>query len=233
MLKKMMLSIFLFAAVVFAQNEEFQNIPKITVTGSAEIKVPADVAFIDFTVAGFGSGLRIAVDKAQNAADEIINKLLQLGLKKEDISTSEFFSGENEGDKPFLSSSKDYRAFLRVTIKIKKIDMTDDIILMLSESKINDIGNIQFSLEDHSTIKEQAQSKALKNAKEKAEKIASQLGVKIKRILSVSVDENNYYPVMYNTVQYRGAGAGQDLSKMIYEKTLSFNQSVRIIFEIE
>lgn len=90
----------------------------IDVSATAERRVMADRAEFTFTVQGLGPSLGQAVESATRATDSIVTKLIALGIEKGRISTQHFTSGENRGDKAFLSSSRDYKA--RITTRIDR-----------------------------------------------------------------------------------------------------------------
>ena len=75
----------------------------------------------------------------------------------------------------------------------------------------NQINNINFGLSDakNQEYKQKALADAATNAKEKAETIASSLGVKLGKIKTVSESSYDYRPYMYNMKM--SAGAAEDM----------------------
>jgi len=80
--------------IIFAQqNEITQNY--ISMIGSVELKEIADQASFYFTIKGVGETLRLAVEDAETKTKNLSEKIIQLGIKKNNLSTSDFLSGEN------------------------------------------------------------------------------------------------------------------------------------------
>lgn len=176
-MRKLIVVIALMFSISLFCNEIFEN--KINVIGNAELKITADGANLNFTVKGYGPTLRKAVEVAKETVNEVLNDLLIIGIDKKDLSTLDFYSGHNYGRKPFLKSKKDYRTDITTNIVIDSLEILEEIILTLSDNKIENISNVKFTLKDHEKYKKECRGLALQNAKEKAEQIAKELNTKI------------------------------------------------------
>lgn len=105
------ISSLIYVLPISAQEIIVDNTHKLFVSGTAEIKAPADQASFSFSVAGYGETLRKAVGNANKKISDISKKLFTIGVKEKNLNTSRFYSGENEDGKAFLSSSKDFKAY--------------------------------------------------------------------------------------------------------------------------
>jgi uncharacterized protein YggE len=222
-----------------AQEKADDNMHKLSVSGTAEIKVPADQASFSFSVVGFGETLRQAVGNANKKISDISQKLFHIGLKEKDLNTSSFFSGENKGGKAFLSSSKDFKAYMNVIVTLDKLDLLSEAILTLSECEVEELSNINFQIKDYAQLKQKARAQALDNAMNKAKLMADQAGIKLKKIVYLS--ENTpvpYYPkggAVFNTVSYLQSNADYSTSEAghFYEKAIPVVEEVSIVYEVE
>ena len=219
---------------------------QITVNGSVELKEVADQASISFTVKGVGATLRVAVRNASEKTGELVDKLLALGLKTRDISTSSFFGGENIGDKKFLSSSRDYQATLVTSVKVDSLDLLQPIIFTVSEAEVQGLSEIAFTLKDELGLRRKARSQAALKAREKAEDIAKALGITIGQVTSVeelqptqtSTPSALYrpgrgYPNPFNAVTFSEVPQiDESTGSGFFAQTIIATSQVQVTFEI-
>ncbi len=197
-MKRLFLVIVIFVAL-FTQNHFCQenNANQLIVYGDALIKVPTNIASYSFTIYGLGSTLETAVNKSRDKVKKITSALIGLGLKEQNFSTSSFHSGENRGDKAFLSSSRDFRAAITVNIKVDSLDMLEQSIIKVSEFAPDNITNVKFTLSDYSNYSslafEQAGIDAMNKALNLAKKMNLNLGSPI-YIEDISEPYRNYPP---------------------------------------
>lgn len=223
-------SVLFSAGILFGQDNHFNQ---ISVTGKAEIVVPADRAVFSFSVTGYGSNLRTAVEKAKNKIKDITGKLINLGLKEENLAISNFYSSENFEGKAFLSSSKDFKTSISVTVTINDLKLLEESILILSESSIENITNITFKLKNFESAKEKARLQAIEDARYKATQIAEKLNVKLGTIRNCEEIETGfgYTPNPFNSSQEINQMAGAGTSGF-YAKSISVSWGLRLVYEI-
>lgn len=242
--------------IISAQQDEI-NRDYISMIGSVELKEVADQASFYFTIKGVEETLRLAVEVAENKTKNLSEKIIQLGIKKKNLSTSDFLSGENYGDKAFLSSSRDYQATITTMIKTDSLDLLRPLLFMISEAEVENISTISFSLKDELGLRRRARIEAGLKAKEKAEDITNALEVKLRKVLTIEEIQptqtrayqnqaiylrgGGNYPNPFNPGTYNVGGEGILLSEMVDEtigsgffaKTVSITSQVKVIFAIE
>lgn len=204
MMTRFSVSLFLFIFVVVASHsQEIQSKNnQITVLGSVELKEVADQASFSFSVKGVGSSLRFAVEDAKVKA--ITDKLLQLHVPSNKIATSQFYSGENYGDKSFWSSKRDYRAVLVTLVTIDSLRMMDPVLYTISEGELENVSDITFGLKDELSVRRKARVADALKAKEKAEDIANGLGLTLGQVMSVEETEPTKVGQKQNQAFIRG-----------------------------
>lgn len=250
--------LFCFSVATIAQsNETRQN--TITVLGSVELREVADEASFNFTIKGVGENLREAVEDAESKTKLLTDKLIFTGIKRKNISTSDFVSGENYGDKAFLSSKRDYRAIIVTQIKTDSLELIKDILFVVSEAKVEDISKITFSFKDELGLRRRARIEAGLKAKEKAEDIAKALGVTVGEVLSIEEiqikqpEKNNRYnryvqlyatggySSPYNPIDncnsFNNADTYVDIDEVkgsgFFAQTVSITSQVKVTFQIK
>jgi uncharacterized protein YggE len=247
-IKLTFLIIFSLSISCFAQNSELYQ---ITVLGSVELKEIADEASFYFTVKGVGENLRQAVEDAENKTKIISEKLFKLGIKTNNLSTSNFLSGENYGDKAFLSSSRDYRATIVTKINIDSLQLLQPLLFTVSESDVEKLSNITFSYKDELGLRRRARIEAGLKAKEKAQDIAQALGIIVGRVLLIeevrptqsssnneqeSFHFRSQFPNPFNPVTNFRSGrleVDETIGSGFFAQTVSVTSQVKVTFAIE
>lgn len=244
-MKKITLSIlFLVFQTLYGQQNE-PRINYISVQGSIELNEIADQATLNFAVKGVGESLRQAVENANKVTKSITDKLMALGVKEKNISTSSFYSGENRGDKAFLSSSRDYQANITTVIKVDSLQLLQPVLFAISESNVQSISQISFSLKDEVGLRKRARTEAALKAREKAEDIAKALNVSVGK--AITIDEfppsqtNSSNIVVrglaprYNSISVDGVRMDVDESKGsgFFAQTISVAYQVYVVFELK
>jgi len=184
--KYIVMTIMLLGVVQFTFAQE--TTPKanqISVIGSVELKAIADQASFTFSIKGVGSSLRYAVEDAKKKVVSLTDKLQGIGLSSKNISTSQFYSGENYGDKAFLSSSRDYEATLVTLIKIDSLRLLDTVLYTISDAEIQNLSSIYFGLKDELGLRKRARIAAAAKAKEKAEDMTNALGATVGSVVNI------------------------------------------------
>ncbi len=231
--------------VVLLSHSVMAQVPKakfnqFTVVGSVELKEKADQASLSFSIKGVGPTLRQAVESANKKTKDLTDKLRTFGIGDSSISTSQFYSSENFGDKAFLSSSRDYQATITTVVKIDSLRLLQPTIFAISEAEIDNLSRISFSLKDDVGFRRRARIEAAFKAKEKADDIAKALGVTLGRVVAVEeiLSQPGGFPIPSNTVMFRGGRASEATLQVsdesgFFAQTISVTSEVRVTFEIK
>jgi uncharacterized protein YggE len=207
------LSIF---SLVFSDESE----KVIKVIGKSEIIKEADSAHITFLVQAENKELKKAVLEANQTIDLIINSLIPLGVKREDITSSQFSTSSNGS---FIFIKDKYNVTINNKVVFDDFDLIDDVILELSEKGIEEIDPITYNITNHDEIKQLAKVQAIRAARSEAETIASELDLTLVGVESIynlehyrpsSYSKNRYDSERYTGVHVRG-GRGNEVGYTI------------------
>ena len=236
------LFISVFSASQFCNADDILSDNRITVFGKAEVSAPADHAKVSFTVSGYGPSLRGAVEKAKKQIEDISAKLVELGLKKENLNTSYFYSGEYQGGKPFLSNKKDYCANITMYVSVNNLSLLESVLFLLSESNVDTISKVQFSLKDDIGFKQKARQLAVQKAQSKAIEFAQQLKISVgKATLIEEIPQITTYPEHSFAVQEYLSNASLSMLKSesavregtgYFTDTVQVYSAVKVVFKI-
>lgn len=247
------LTLFLLASTynVLNQNKSDVNQPTITVTGEGEYFAIPDTANFNFTVSKDGSTQKIA----QDSGSEIMNTILKslktyFNLDDKDLKTTSFsvnpkyeynnprpcFGGICPGYETVSSSPKivGYTFSQSVNVKIKDLEKAGNVAAKLAELGATNVYGPDFTLANEDIAQDTAREMAINDAKEKAQILAKQLGVRLGKIQSFS-DSNNggVYPVMYNSMKMESASDAGGVAPELPTGENKYTSNVSITYKIK
>ncbi|MFA6514239.1 MAG: SIMPL domain-containing protein [Patescibacteria group bacterium] len=211
------LGILVVGAIVIAAlyfNNRTQAQDRFSVNGSGTVYAKADIASL--TVGLKTEIKKTAADATKESTDKmnkIVAEVKKLGVEDKDIKTTDYRLSpsynwtDKEGQKLV-----GYEVSQNVTLKIRDLNKIGDIISKTTETGANQVGNINFTIDDEYELKNQARGLAIEKAKEKAEMIAKESGMKLGKITGVYENSASYPPVMFdysNAKMELSAVAGQ------------------------
>jgi uncharacterized protein YggE len=169
----------------------------IKVDGQATAKVAPDLISIYFNVDTKGSTSKAAEDANSAIVSKLTDNIVALGFKESDL-TTENYNIYPEYD--YSGSSQrliGYRA--THSLKIELLSNQKDKISSIIDAGTDAGAGISYiNFELSQTLQQIAKTAAIKNASDdakiKAEAIAEGFNKKLGRLVSVSLDEFNYYP---------------------------------------
>lgn len=181
----------------------------IVVTGSGEVKVKPDVAYISIGVETFDTD----ANKAQQANAKQMEKIME-AMKKQGITDKEMKTTQYNiyktykpvTDKVTFTANMDdkrvegYICNNMLEITINDITTTGTIIDAASKAGANNVRNIRFGIKDNEKYYTEALKKAVTNAKGKANAIASSVGVSIDKPFKIVENSGGYSPYLYRDV---------------------------------
>ena len=212
----------------------------INIEGTASIDTVPNIALITITIKEEAKKTANAQKLVEEKATKAIKKITELGVDVKDIKTENYNTYPkydypqipacisypcSPKSKPILTG---YEVNQIIAIKVKNIDIINDIFEALGNLEINEFSGPNFIVDDLDKTKEQVRSKAIENARIKAKELANQLGIKLVRITSFSEQNGGYQPRMMMK-----AVMAQDVSGGITPGENKITSNVIITYEIE
>lgn len=212
------------------------NQDRFAVTGSGTVYAKADIANI---VIGFKSGVKktAAEATAENTKKmtNIIEALKKLDIEEKDIQTTEYtlnpvYNWTNERGQELIG----YEVSQNLTVKIRDLNKIGDVIARTTEQGANQIGSVNFTIDDEFELRNQARALAIKKAQEKAQLIAEQSGMKLGKIKGFS-EGSEATPILYSNAKMIATQAeGADLSEpLIPSGQNEIKVDVTLIYEVK
>lgn len=155
---------------------------RMDVNGVGTINTIPDITLVSIGV--ITSGKELSVVQKENAVitQRVILQIKALGIDDKDIQTQSYnietIYDYQDGKQIF----KEYRVTNNLRITVRDIRLTGIVIDKAVSSGANYVGNIEFTISDTSKYYRRALEKAIADAVQKAEVMATSLGVELERI---------------------------------------------------
>lgn len=193
--------------------QEIETRNTITVSGEAEVYAKPDLALTTFSVITEAKTVSEAMTENTGKMNAVIDSVKKQGVEDKDLKTTNFninpryeWRKETEiypqGERILVG----YEVRQSLQVKIRDMEKIGKIIEDATDAGANQVGNLQFTVDEQDEIRKQARVDAIKKAKAKAEELASQLGVNLVRITNFS--EGGVIPRYYALEESLGKGGG-------------------------
>ncbi len=180
----------------------------INVEGVSEVTAVPDVGTFSFTVKTEAED----VTKAQEMATKKINDIMEYlknegGVEEKDIKTTgynvrpRYEWRKKNCDRSFCDNERvlvGYEVVQNVRVKVRDTKNAGNLIAGVGTRGATNISNLSFEVDDIEALKEQARLQAIADAKQKAERLADELGVRLGKIIDFSDSgSGGVYPMPY------------------------------------
>lgn len=210
-----LLSVFVFVKIIgearayrlIGSNPDVRS--AITVSGSGEVFAVPDIATISFGATEQAATAKGAQDKVTAKINPAIQYLRDAGIEEKDIKTtsvSVYPRYENVGAPcgpyscpPSTTKIVGYEASQYIEVKVRNTDSAGEIVAGLTENGATNISGPNFSIDDEDILVSEARAKAIVDAKDKAEKLADDLDVRLVRI--IEFNESGGYPPYFKAYE--------------------------------
>ena len=202
-------------------------VPTITVSGKWDISLDANITIVSFTVIEEASTAQQAVSGVAEKMNKIVSKLEELGISRDEIYTKSYSLNpiyDYDQKPPKLVG---YRAEHTITISFTDKSLAAKAIDDTSSLGVSRI-SVAFSVDKEVFLNAYkiALGKAVKEAMDKANIMASSAGVKLGKIISIS--ESGYVSIPRN-LAYEGS---KSMMTEFYRTELTISASVTLKIEI-
>jgi uncharacterized protein YggE len=178
----------------------------IHVSGTGKVTTDPDVVKITIAVETENTDAVKAQQENAERMTKTVSSLKALGLTDDEISTAGYniYSYTTGSDSPFGKDKKIYKVTNTVLVETNRIDLAGDIIDASVMNGANRINSIYFTLSDEKSqsLRSEAITAAVEQAKLDADAVSAALGVEISGVKSVNVG-SSYTPYSYsNSMDY-------------------------------
>lgn len=204
----------------------------ITVDGSGKVSAKPTLASVRFAVVTQAG--KAAQAQAQNTdkMNTVIAAMKVLGIKADDLQTSGYSLSPNYDYNRQPYQILGYSVTQTLTVKVRDFDKVGQVLEQGVGLGINQVDAVSFTIDEPASTQEEARSKAIENAKQKAEKLADELGVQIVRVVSFS-ENGGGQPVYYDrAIMAAPTAVGSAPVPTIEPGTQEVSSNVSVTYEI-
>jgi len=214
-----------------------QDVPKLTLSASATIWKPSDELQLKIGVVNLGNTAEEALEENSQKMQGVIANLELIGMTKDDYETSHFSINPTYTPYPkeppmnWKPSINGYEVTNTILIHSPKLDMAGKIIDMANRAGANSIADIRFGLHNSRDYWTEALAAAGSNAIADARAIAGSTGVKLVRVLSISLNQTQVSSHQPHLAFAKMGGA--DRTPPIEPGEVSIMANITLIYEID
>jgi len=209
----------------------------ITVSGRGEAFAVPDIATISFSVQAEEKGVAAAQEKVTETSNKTLAALRKLDIDEKDMKQSGYAANPRyEYRDPKDCNSRrcnpvrtlvGYEVRSTVTVKVREVEKAGEVLGTIGGFDVSNINGPNLEIDDPDAVQAEARNDAIKNARKKAKDLASELGVRLGKVVSFS--EGGGYP-SYGRLQTASFDAGESIaSAPIPEIPVGENQVVSTI----
>ncbi|RCW89042.1 SIMPL domain-containing protein [Paracoccus lutimaris] len=161
---------------------------RLTVGGQGQATTQPDLATINLGVSTRAATAAEAMAKNAEAQAKVIETLKAEGIEARDIQTAglnlaPMMDYSDDGQPPKLTG---YAAQNSVTVRVRDIAGLGTVLDKLIASGANEVSGITFSREDMTATEDEARTKAVADARRRAETMAEAAGMKLGPLMALS-----------------------------------------------
>ena len=177
----------------------------ISVDGMGKATAIPDIATISFSVTGEGKTASLAQDEATKKNNLALALLEEKDIDESDYKTTSYsvspkysypqpcYSGPCVYDEQRVVG---YTVNQTTEVKVRDLGMVGDLLAALGDAGISQLYGPNFTVEDTDSVRAEARKEAIAEARAKAKVLASDLGVRLVRVVNFS-ENSGGYPVPY------------------------------------
>ena len=186
MLKKSFLLLFVLSAPIAAQELGIPAAPHVLTSGSAEIRVPADMATLSFSITTQEKTPQKARQAVDTSVASFVNALELAGFKRQELVAGNLRLAPEYSQNSGLSLKLNgYQASRDVIVRVYQLDRVGQVIDVALKSGINAVQSIQYDVRDKARYLSQVREQAISDSKSKAAELAKAYGMTLGKIYSI------------------------------------------------
>lgn len=220
----------LLATGLLATAQVAQNTPpQINVSGEGKVLIQPDL--VDISVGVTNTGADAATVKKAN--DQAIDAVIKF-LKGQKLDPKDYQTQRVSLQKTYDYDKKKYNFIASQTIMIHLKDITkyDALMLGLTDAGVNTINGVTFKTSKEEQYETEARTKAIADARKKAEDYTKALGQPLGKALMVTDNSQTYYPVMHTAMYSKNAMADSAERETLAPGEITITANVQISYAL-
>ena len=207
---------------------------KLSVSGNGTVLVESDLAIVTVGVREASADVLVAQATVNEKIAAIKQALLDAGVQETEINTDSINIYANYDYSDNTEVIVGYTANNSLSVRTTDIDNVGALIDAAFAAGANTLDNVQFTVQDDSEAREQALTKAVEDARRKADVLAAAAGMKVTAIESIAESGVYTYDSMRNFAQMDAAATeGSGAGTLVQAALVSVDASVLMDFILQ
>lgn len=179
----------------------------ISVEGEGKIFATPNIATVTYTITSDKPTAQAAQQDATTQGNKVLKLVRDLGVEDKDIKTTNYSIYPKYENVPAMGMPQmdgsmyypptnpqitGYTVSQTIELKVRAVDKVPDVVKALGTAGVGNVYGPNFTVDDMDELREQARVKAIDDAREEAEKLARQLGVRLGKVQSFSASDYYY-----------------------------------------
>ena len=207
---------------------------KLSVSGNGTVLVESDLAIVTVGVREASADVLVAQATVNEKIAAIKQALLDAGVQETEINTDSINIYANYDYSDNTEVIVGYTANNSLSVRTTDIDNVGALIDAAFAAGANTLDNVQFTVQDDSEAREQALTKAVEDARRKADVLAAAVGMQVTAIESIAESGVYTYDSMRNFAQMDAAATeGSGAGTLVQAALVSVDASVLMDFILQ
>lgn len=171
---------------------------EITVTGEARKSVVPDVA--EITVGVQTNPLptaQAALSELTGAFQKVVEAVKGISIPEKDIKTTNFSLSPTYDYADGRQALRGFTASEQIVVTIRDLDKVGDVIEQATKTGANQVGGVNFTVSDEVAVRSQVEEDAIKQARDKAQRLAKALGASLGDVKRYAVSGPSNGPIPF------------------------------------
>lgn len=215
----------------------------VSVNGKGEVFAIPDIASFTFGVTEEAATVGVAQTTATKKMNAMIDYLKAQGVVETDIRTVGYnVSPRYEYDTvvctsfscpPARQKLSGFEVSQMVEVKVRATEKAGEYLSNIGERGATNVSGLSFTIDDEESLRKEARTMAIADARTKAEQLAKDLGVRLMRVVSFSESGNDMpYPMYYGKDVAMGMGGSVEFAPAIPVGENKVITNVLVTYEI-
>lgn len=206
------------------------------VSDSASVFAAPDTAMVQISVVREGETVAQVQQDLNKANNAVIDAIKKVGIEEGDIKTTRFgINPEYDYNRETGESNiVGYRANSSLEVRTTDFDLINQVIDDSTQAGANQVGQVNFIVDDRDQYLAQARAEAIEGAKQKAKEISKEAGLNLGSIVDVQVFEGgSVYPIQSRGVMYDEMAEADFASTTLQPGEDEINVSVQLFYALQ
>jgi len=206
---------------------------QISVEGTGKVEAKPDIATINLGVqTGPQTSAKAATDMLGQKFEAVVKTVKDKGVTTDDLKTMNVSVNPVYDYTNGQQNLKGYEASESIEVKIRDLDSVGEVLAAATAQGVNQAGGINFAIDRPEALQEQAETKAITEARERGQRLAKALGATLGSVKTFVTDGNDSpRPMPYAAVSKEGDQA-TGIAPPVPAGTNTITAHVTVTFEL-